>query len=176
MALGPTRFRFLWGIRMRKKKPYRATLDEVTIKRDGDTAIISYHDPDVATTHFKLGTKVDGMTDGQILDYFNKMIETRDMIAATYNHVAIEVPPGQPQIEYFAAGDQWTPRGDVLRCVVAGDGHDNEAFIYIDDKELTLREFGKLISTYSGWGMRIAFVPDDELEKEPMIEIREPEK
>jgi nucleoside-diphosphate-sugar epimerase len=104
------------------------------------------------------------------------MIETRDMLAATYEHVATEVPPDQPQIEYFAAGDQWTPRGDVLRCIVAGDGLDDEVFVYIDDKELTLREFGKLLSTYAGWGMRIIFVPDEELEKDPKIEIREPEE
>ncbi len=160
---------------MRKKKPHRATLDEVKIIRDGDTAIITYRDPDVASTHFRLGTEIDEMTDGQILDHFNKMIETRDMLAATYEHVAIEVPPGQPQIEYFAAGDQWTPRGDVLRCIVAGDGLGNDVFVYIDDKELTLREFGKLLSTYSGWGMRITFVPDEELEEDPTIEIREPE-
>jgi hypothetical protein len=161
---------------MLKKKPRRATLDEVTISRDGDTAIITYLDPDVATTHFKLGTEIEGLTDGQILDHFNQMIETRDMIAATYEHIAIEVPQGQPQIEYFAAGDQWTPRGDVLRCIVAGDGSDDDVFVYIDDKELTLREFGRLLSTYSGWGMRITFVPDDELEKNPSIEIREPKE
>jgi len=159
---------------MRKKKPYRATLDEVTINRKGDTAIIKYRNPDVATTHFRLNTEIEGMTDGQILELFNKSIETRDMLAAAYEHVAIEVPPGQPQIKYFAEGDQWTPRGDVLRCVVAGDGLDDEVFVYIDDKELTLREFGRLLSTYSGWGMRITFVPDNELEKRPTIEIREP--
>jgi hypothetical protein len=159
---------------MRKKNPYRTTLDEVTIVRDGDTAIITYHDSNVATTHFKLGSKLDRMTDGQILDYFNKMIETRDMLNATYEHIAIEVPPSQPQIEYFAPGDQWTPRGDVLRCIVAGEGLDDDVFVYIDEKELTLKEFGKLLSTYSGWGMRITFVPEDELEKEPIIEIRTP--
>jgi hypothetical protein len=59
---------------------------------------------------------------------------------------------------------------------VAGDGLDDEVFVYIDDKELTLREFGKLLSTYAGWGMRIIFVPDEELEKDPKIEIREPEE
>jgi len=161
---------------MRNKKPCRATLDEVSICRDAETAIITYHNPDVATTYFRLGEKMAGMTDGQILDHFNKMIEVRDMMAATYEHVAVEVPPGQPQIEYFAAGDQWTPRGDVLRCIVAGDGSDDDAFVYIDDKELTLREFGKLLSTYSGWGMRITFVPDDELENEPKIELSMPEE
>jgi hypothetical protein len=162
---------------MPRKKPYRTTLDEVTISRDGETAIITYRDPDVLTTHFKIGSKLERMTDGQILDYFNKTIEARDMLAASYDHVAIEVPPGQPQIEYFAAGDQWTPRGDVLRCIVMGDGlDDDEVFVCIDEKELTLKEFGKMLATYSGWGMRIIFVPEDELEKEPIIEIREPKK
>ena len=164
---------------MRRKKPYRTTLDEVIIRRDGETAIITYRDPDVVTTHFKVGSKLKRMTDGQILDHFNKTIEARDMLAASYEHVAIEIPPGQPQIEYFAEGDQWTPRGDVLRCIVMGDGfddHDDDIFVCIDEMELTLKEFGKLLSTYSGWGMRITFVPEDELEKEPMIEIREPKK
>jgi hypothetical protein len=50
----------------------------------------------------------------------------------------------------------------------AGDG--------IYEKELNLKEFGKLLSTCSGWGMRITFVPEDEPEKKPMIEIREPKK
>ena len=162
---------------MRRKKPYRTTLDEVTISRDGESAIITYRDPEVVTTHFKIGTKLERMSDGQVLDHFNKTIEARDMLAASYEHVAIEVPPGQPQIEYFAAGDQWTPRGDVLRCIVAGDGlDDDDVFVCIDEKELTLKEFGKLLSTYSGWGMRITFVPEDETENEPKIEIREPKK
>jgi hypothetical protein len=161
---------------MPRKKPYRTTLDEVTISRDGETAIITYRDPDVVTTHFKVGSKLKKMTDGQILDHFNQTIEARDMLAASYEHVAIEVPLGQPQIEYFAEGDQWTPRGDVLRRIVMGDGlDDDDVFVCIDEKELTLKEFGKLLSTYSGWGMRIIFVPEDELDNEPKIEIREPE-
>jgi hypothetical protein len=162
---------------MCRKRPYRTTLDKVTISRDGETAIITYQDPDVVTTHFKIGSKLGRMTDDKILDLFNQTIEDRDLLAATYEHVAIEIPPGQPQIEYFAADDQWTPRGDVLRCIVTGDGlDDDDVFVCIDEKELTLKEFGKLLSTYSGWGMRITFVPEDELENEPKIEIREPKK
>jgi len=160
---------------MRKKKPYRATLEEVTISRDSDTAIITYRDPDVATTYFKLGTEVERMADREILDLFNQNIDARELLAATYHHVAIEVPVGQPQIKYFAAGDQWAPRGDVLRCIIEGDGLDNEDFVYIDDQALTLREFGKLLSTYSGWGMRITFVPEDNLENKPEIDVREPD-
>ncbi|MCK4640588.1 MAG: hypothetical protein KAU06_04560 [Candidatus Marinimicrobia bacterium] len=160
---------------MRKKKPYQAKLEEVTISRDGDNAIITYRDPDVATTYFRLGAEIDGMTDREILDLFNQTIDARELLAATYHHVAIEVSAGHPQIKYFADGDQWTPRGDVLRCIIEGDGLDNEDFIFIDDQALTLKEFGKLLSTCSGWGMRITFVPENELENEPEIDIRKPD-
>ena len=51
-----------------------------------------------------------------------------------------------------------------------------EAIVHIDEHELSLREFGRLLTTYGGWGMRIAFVPDNELEQEPRIEVREPEE
>ncbi len=56
--------------------------------------------------------------------------------------------------------------------------HDRDvsAQIQIDDHLLTLEEFGRMLSTYSGWGMRIAFVPDDELTTEPDIEVREPSR
>ena len=160
---------------MRKKKPYHATLEEVLITRDSDTAIITYRDPDVAETNFMIGPEIKTMTDREIIDLFNQTIDARDLSAAMYHHVAIEVPVGQPQIKYFTEGNQWTPRGDVLRCIIDGDGLDNEEFVYIDDQPLTLREFGRLLSTYSGWGMRITFVPDDRLENEPEIEIREPD-
>jgi len=160
---------------LRKKKPYHATLEEVIITREGDTAVIAYLNPDVAVTDFRIGPEIETMTEGEIIDLFNQTIDARELSAAMYHHVAIEVPVGQPQIEYFAEGNQWTPRGDVLRCIIEGDGLDNEEFVYIDDQPLTLREFGKLLSTYSGWGMRITFVPDDRLEDEPEIDIREPD-
>ena len=71
------------------------------------------------------------------------------------------VPPGRPQIRYFAPGDQWVPRGGVLRCVIDDGGPDGEAIIHVDDQALSLAEFGRMLCTYAGWGMRIAFVPED---------------
>lgn len=162
---------------MRRKNPRRAALEEVSIAREGDTAIITFRDPEVAETHLQLGPETAKMSDAEILDCYNEMIAARDMLAASYEHVAIEVPPGNPQIQYFAEGDQWTPRGDVLRCIVAGDGlEDEDVFVYIDDKELSLRQFGRLMATFAGWGMRITFVPEDELEKEPVIKIQDPKE
>jgi hypothetical protein len=47
--------------------------------------------------------------------------------------------------------------------------------VYIDDRELSWKEFGRLVTTYAGWGMRLIVVPDDELDEEPRIEVREPD-
>jgi hypothetical protein len=159
---------------MRLKRPYAASLDQVRISLENDEAIIEYVDPGISTTHFRLGPKVHAMTDQAILDRFNETIAARDQLAAEYEHVAIEIPPGKPQIEYFDKGCQWTPRGDVLRCIISDGGLDNEPVIYIDERELSWKEFGRLLTTYAGWGMRVAFVPDDETHIEPTIEVREP--
>ena len=160
---------------MRKKRPHVATLDEVRISRDGDDAIIEFVDSTVATTHLTLGPQVQEMTDQEILDRFNAVILAQQQMAAEYEHVAVEIPPGSPQIKYFKESDQWAPRGAVLRCLVGDDEH-GEAVITIDDHELSLRQFGRLLTTYAGWGMRIVFVPDGEIAETPQIEIREPDE
>ncbi len=147
---------------MRMKKPYIATLDQVKITRQGEYGIIEYIEPNVSTTHLKIGPGAERMTDQEILDQHDRLLRAQHQMALEYEHVAIEVPPGHPQIEYHALANQWTHRGAVLRCVIDDAGPDGEAVIYIDDQELSLGEFGRLLTTYAGWGMRIAFVPDDE--------------
>ena len=56
-----------------------------------------------------------------------------------------------------------------LSCFARG------SVIYIDDREFDLAEFGALLRCFAGWGMRIAFVPEDEVTEQPEIEVREPE-
>lgn len=159
---------------MRLKRPYVASLGDVRIDRHGDEAVIEYVEPDVWTTHLKLGPEVQQMTDQEILDRFNKLIEIQQRMRAEYEHVAIEIPPGKPQIEYFEKGDHWTPRGGVLRCVIGDGGPDNEPVVHIDEQDLAWEDFGRLLTTYAGWGMRVIFVPDDETHLKPRIEVREP--
>ncbi|MGA3123087.1 MAG: hypothetical protein ABSF69_20140 [Polyangiaceae bacterium] len=160
------------------RRPHRASPDEIKITRDGDTAIIAYADPKVATTHFKIGReKLTAMSDEEVFALWNEHIEARDQLMQEYDHVAVEVPPGHPQVRYFEEGDQWVPRGDVLRCVVMGsNGEPDEPFITIDDRDFTPKEFAKMVGTFGGWGMRIVFVPDDELHDEPVVEVREPDR
>ncbi|MBC8280489.1 MAG: hypothetical protein H8E48_06870 [Chloroflexi bacterium] len=158
---------------MRFKKPYIATLDQVKISRDGDAGIIRYLEPGVHTTHLTIGPEVQTMTDQQVLDAHNDCLRAQEQLAAEYKHIAVELPPGSPQIKYFAAGDQWCPRGDIVRCVIEDD-ENAEAVIYIDDQKLSLQEFGRLLTTRAGWGMRVVFVPDDEIDQEPQVVVKEP--
>ncbi len=151
---------------MRMKRPHPASMDEVRITGDEESAVIEFVDAETSTTHLKVGPEIEHMADQQLLDQFNDCIRAQQKSRAEYVHVAVEIPPGKPQIEYFHKGYQWTPRGDVLRCVIDDGGPDNEPIIYIDDRELSWVEFGRLLTTYAGWGMRVMFVPDDQLLEE----------
>jgi hypothetical protein len=161
------------ALQMKRKARYIARLDEVTITRENDTAIIAYKDEGIMATHLSIGPDLKDMSDQEILDLFNDTLIAQAQLAAQHKHVAVEIPLGSTQIEYFAAGDQWTPRGHVLRCLISDE--DGQAVIQVDDQELRLEEFSKLLTTYSGWGMRIEFVPEEEIHRRPALEVREPE-
>jgi hypothetical protein len=162
------------GAVLRFKRPEVASLAQVRISRVEDVAVIEYVEPGFWTTHFRLGPTVHEMTDEEILDRFNEHLEAMKQLRLAYKHVAIGIPQGSPQIEYRDRSNQWTPRGGVLRCVVDDGGPNNQPIIHIDDGELSWIEFGRLLTTYAGWGMRIIFVPDDETHIVPRIEVREP--
>ena len=51
------------------------------------------------------------MTDPEILERHNAVIKTTERLREEYEHVAIEIPPGRPQIERSDWSGQWTPRG-----------------------------------------------------------------
>ena len=163
---------------MPKKKPRIARLDQVRISREGEAAIIEFRDPAIATTHLAIGPEVQQMTDEEILLLFNRVVATqirrRDELDP---YVAIEVPVGSPQVECHPGTENgWSPRGGVLRCCIEdGGGKDGSLpVICVDDREFTWDDFGRMLCTYAGWGMRIVFVPDDELERTPKIAVQEP--
>jgi hypothetical protein len=163
------------------KRPFVAGPDQIRITRngDGESVIIEYADDAVGTTHLKVGAeKLAKMTNDNLLDYWNDMLEGMDEHRRTLNYTATEIPIGKPQVEYFEAGDQWVPRGQVLRCEILSDAAIepslDEPFVSIDGRDFTLAEFMKMIGTCGGWGMRIEFVPDDELHIRPKVKVREP--
>lgn len=164
------------------RRPHVASPDELKITRDGDSAIFEYADPRVATTHFTMEAgKLVTMTDAELLAYWNDHIAATDEFIRTQKPFTLtEVPVGKPQVEYHEQSDQWVPRGHVVRTVILSDAAIepdlDEPFVSIDDRDFTLREFFNMVGTFGGWGMRIAFVPDDETHEQPRIKVREPDE
>ena len=159
---------------MRTKKPRPASPDEVRITREGDTAIIEYADSSIAVVHLRIGPALPSMTDAEILGMYNEGLEAQAEIAASMDPTLTEIPPGLAQIEYSERSDQWVPRGQVLRCHIE-DTEDGGTVIQIDDVELDMRAFGRMLQVYAGWGMRLAFVEEDEVAYEPEIAVRDPD-
>lgn len=158
---------------MRRRKPYMTTLDRVQIRREGDCAIIEYADEDVGGVQLQIGPQVDQMSEKEILQMHNDMLRAQEELARNYEHIAIEIPEGSAQIKYDQRSHQWIPQGGVIRCMVT-DGEDGEVAFYVDDKELSLEEFGRMLHVYNGWGMRIEFTPDDETHERPKLEVHSP--
>jgi len=161
---------------MRPKRPTHVLIDQVRITRDGNTATIDHADPNLSGAHLTIGPQIAAMTDADIVEMYNDILDSQWALLQEWDKTVVEEPPGEPQIDYHENSDQWAPRGEVLRCIVDDGGPDGEVIIHIDDKELSLREFGRLLSVYAGWGMRIAFVPEEFVMENPKVKIRKPKK
>ena len=159
---------------MRLKRPRPASPDQVRITRDGETAIIEYADPSIRIVNLQMGPSLAAMTDAAVLELFNDMLEAQDEHAASLDPTLTEIPPGHPQIEYSERSDQWVPRGHLLRCHIEDDEEGRPIF-HVDDVELDLEAFGRMLLTFCGFGMRIAFVDEEDVNEEPAIVVREPE-
>jgi hypothetical protein len=155
------------------KVHYLATLDEVTVIREGDWARIEYKEAGIAVTNLEIGPQIAEMSDRDIVDIHNQGLRNDAKQATEGKHVVFEVPLGSAQIEYFARCDQWVPRSSVLRCLIQVTEH-GDLIVRIDGRKLRLKQFGKLLAAYGGWGMRIEFVPTDEVHRRPVLQVREP--
>ncbi|HVZ33301.1 MAG TPA: hypothetical protein VG963_12800 [Polyangiaceae bacterium] len=161
-----------------RRRPHVAGPDEVRITRDGDAAIIEYGDPNIATTQFTIGAeKLATMTDADILALWNDGIEATDELRRSLTYVATEVPVGEPQLRPCELSGELVTRGDIVRCIIE-DRPENadDVFVSVDGMDLTLLQFAKMLGTYTGWGMRIEIVPDDELHLRPKRRVRVPKK
>jgi len=157
----------------RLKRPRVARLQEVRITKEKESAKIEFLEPGIGTTHLTIGPGVSRMSDQEILVLFNGIIQAQERLAASYHHVAIEIPEGSPQVRFSEDSCQWVPRGHVLRCLL--DDSEDEVVIEIDGREFSLEEFGRMLTTFSGWGMRIYFVPEEKITQKPEVEVREPD-
>ena len=138
--------------RTRKGKVrYIARLPEVIVTRDGDFARIEYKEGGIAASLLKIGPEIREMSDSEIVELHNETLRDKARRASEYKQVAVEMPLGSAQIEYFARCDQWVPRSTVLRCLIR-DSLRGQLLIRVDEQDLRLKQFGKLLSTYEGWG------------------------
>jgi hypothetical protein len=159
---------------MIRERPHLASPDDVKMTRNESEVIIAYADERIEPMRIPLNDELRRMSDHEILEWWTENARGRAEQAAAYEHVAVEIPPGRPQIAYKAWGSQWTPRGGVLRCAIEGGSPDGSPIIRIDEHALSWEEFGRMLLTYEGWGMRIVFVPEDETHEPPRIVVREP--
>ena len=160
---------------MPKLKPFIATLADVKISRDGIFARFDYlNQGDRGSQRIEVGKDTTNMSDQELLDIHNHIAARMIESIENYEHIALEIPEGKPQIEFSKISHQWTTNGEVVRCCIGWDENDDGGpMIEVDDKKLSWQEFGALVSTYEGWGMRVTFVPDDELTKIPTVVVGE---
>ena len=161
---------------MRSTQPAHVMIDQVRVTRDGNEATIEYADANALTAHLTIGPGIATMTDADIVAMYNGILDAQWALLQEWDRTVTEEPPGQPQIDYHEGSEQWVPRGEVLRCIVDDGGPNGEVIIHIDDQELSLKDFGRLLSVYAGWGMRIAFVPEEFVTENPKVKIRKPKK
>jgi hypothetical protein len=161
---------------MRLKKPARVSIEQVRITREGNDAIVDHADAGTSGARLTIGPEIAAMTDADIVDLYNDILESQHRLLAAWDKTVIEEPLGEKQIDYHEGSDQWVPRGGVLRCIIDDRGPEGEVTIHIDDKELSLAEFGRMLTVHAGWGMRIAFVPEEFISENPKVEIRKPKR
>jgi len=127
---------------MRLKKPTRAVIDQARMTREGNDAIIDYADASISGTRITIGLGIATMTDREIINVFNAILAAQERLLAAWDKTVTEEAPGEKQIDCHEDSGQWVPRGDVLRCIIDDGGPEGEVTIHIDDKELSLAEFG----------------------------------
>ena len=159
---------------MRLMRPRPASPEQARITREGETAVIEYADPSIQVVNLQVGPSLAAMPDAEVLELFNDMLEAQTEIEAGVDPTLTEIPPGVPQIEYSERSEQWVPRGQVLRCHIDHDV-DEGTIIQIDDMELGMAAFGRMLQVFAGFGMRIAFVDEEDVTAEPDIVVREPD-
>ena len=161
---------------MRPKRPTHVLIDQVRVTREGNDAIIDHADANLSGARIAVGPGIATMTDADIVEMYSDILDAQWGLLEAWDKTVVEEPPGEKQIDYHENSDQWVPRGDVLRCIIGDGGPNGEVVIHIDDQELSLMEFGRLLSVHAGWGMRIAFVPEEFITESPTIKMRKPQR
>lgn len=160
---------------MSRKTPHVASPDQVRISRTGGDAIIEYADSAVPTIRLSIGPQLRQMSDDDVLELHNDAVRRMEHCESENEHVAIEIPLGRQQLRRSDPSSPLVPRGDIVRSVIDRDEAGGLA-VRVDDHALSLEDLGRMLETYAGWGMRMVFVPRDEVHVDPLIDIMDPDR
>jgi hypothetical protein len=130
---------------------FHRLLIEVDEQVAGDD--IDHADRRVSGARIGIGPGTAAMTHADIVETYNDILDAQCGLLHEWDKTVVEEPPGEKQIDYHENSDQWVPRGDVLRCIIDDGGPNGEVTIHLDDQELSLAEFGRLLSVHAGWGI-----------------------
>ncbi len=106
-------------------------------------------------------------------------LRLRGIDVSTTHEAGLQEAEDSAHIAYALAEGRviFTQDDDFVRHHHAGVHHAGKdgllLTVYVDDQAFSWDNFGKKLCTYAGWGMRIVFVPDDELESAPKVVVRE---
>lgn len=146
-------------------------LADVSIDWEGTTAVITPVEGG-GGVHLVLDEARAALSDEEVLDIHNDGVEACQAMAAIYEHVALEIPPGRPQTERGGLG-RMHMRGDVLRAEI--DSADEGVELVVDGRPVTMQQLGELLEMYTGWGLRLTIVPTDRLAESPAVRVAEPD-
>jgi hypothetical protein len=130
----------------RKKRPHVATLEEVTITRDGEYAIIAYADESVATTQYHIGAdRLARMTDEDILMLWNAGLATKEEDVRSRRDMG-------PALS----------RRNTVSCFINEPPADpHHPFLQADGRTFTAMELAKLLGAHPGWTVRLELIPPE---------------
>jgi hypothetical protein len=153
------------------KKRKIAFPKDVKITRDGIYAHIDFIDPSYMSRRIEIGSTLSSMTDAEILRIHNDIVFSEQ--ASIRQSRPTEIEDGGVQIRFDKASGSWVPESDVLRCELTSGEEPHDLVVRIDDQDLSWAQFGRMVSSYRGWGMRVTFLPEEQLFKPPATEIIE---
>lgn len=67
---------------MKRKERYIVRLDEVTIRREGEYAVIDHKEERIPETHLKIGPELAEMSDEEIVELYNDTLRAQAQVSA----------------------------------------------------------------------------------------------
>jgi hypothetical protein len=85
--------------KMPPKRPTHLLLDQSRFTREGEIATIDRADPDLSSAHITNGPQIASMSDADIVDLYNKILDSQWASLQAWDNTVVEEPPGEPQID-----------------------------------------------------------------------------